>query len=142
MSVPAIFSSDVTQVTGVSWGQLPHSPEETFYYLPYNNHVKGFRATEVHVFTYKQALIRLSTWCNGLLYNRTAFSEDSSHYSWLLTMSLILNPCQQILALTFYGVFSPENFSNLCALPRFTGLCVLEEYSLVSTQAPSDAADP
>lgn len=34
MSVPAIFSSDVIQVTGVSLGQLPHSPEETFYYLP------------------------------------------------------------------------------------------------------------
>lgn len=45
------------------------------------------------VFTNKRAafctsLIRLSTWFNGLLYNRTAFSEDRSHYSWLFTMSL------------------------------------------------------
>lgn len=41
MSTPAIFSSAVTQVTSVSLGQLPQSPEETFYYLPWDSRAKG-----------------------------------------------------------------------------------------------------
>lgn len=37
-----------------------------------------------------------------------SISEDRSHPSWFLMMSL--NTCKQILALTFYDVFSPENY--------------------------------
>lgn len=47
MRAPAIFSTDVSQVTSVLLGQLPHSLEETFYYLPWNNCIKGYKDSTV-----------------------------------------------------------------------------------------------
>lgn len=55
----------------------------------------------------------LLTQCDGLLFNRTAFSEDQSHYSWFLRMPMTPDPCKEIVSLSFYGVLSPKNITHL-----------------------------
>lgn len=121
VSVPSTFSSEVTQVTGVPLGQLlRRSPEEALYYLPCSSPVKGLGLhwTELHcVYMQKNSVFNISDMTVNIVswsaICRTTFSEDQGHYSWFLKMSLTLNPCKQILALTFRGVFSRENLPDV-----------------------------
>lgn len=118
--MPSVSSSDATQVTGFPLGQLPLLRlEEALYYLPWSSPVKGLglHRTELHcVYTQKNSIFNT----NGMTANivswsalcRTTFSEDQGHYSWLLKMSLTLNPCKQTLALTFRGVFPCEKLPD------------------------------